>query len=168
MSKMNSAVNWRAIIGFELCWFLLVYFQQLMFWPVLAYWLYGMWRLASNRARVAVLLTALTGIAVDRVLVATGIMIFALLSWMPLWFVLLWLLFALVVIEVMSAFLTRPLLAFVLGAVGGPLSYWGGAALSGGVLQFPMGMLSYGVLIVVWGLLAIIFGYSRRAYVTQV
>lgn len=168
MSEIKSAVNWRAIIGFELCWFLLVYFQQLMFWPVLVYWLYAMWRLANKKARVAVLLTAVTGIVVDSVLVATDVMSFAQLGWMPLWFVMLWLLFALVVVEVMSAFLTKPLLAFVLGAVGGPLSYWGGAALSGGILQFPMGMLSYAILFMVWGVLAILFGYSRRGYVTQV
>ncbi|OYW92066.1 MAG: hypothetical protein B7Z18_08705 [Alishewanella sp. 32-51-5] len=150
---MNAAVsklNWRAIIGFELCWFLLVYFQQLAFWPVLAYLLYGLWRLVGTRRRLAVLIIALLGVAIDSALIQLDILSFALRDSLPLW---------------LADFLQKPWLAFVLGATGGPLSYIGGAALSGGVLSFPAGYVSYGVLALIWGGLAVLYGQSRRFYV---
>lgn len=164
MTAVKPKLNWRALIGFELCWFLLVFFQQLLFWPVLAYLVYGLWRLPSGKAQLAVLFTAILGIAVDTVLVFAGILSFAQLAWLPLWFLLLWGIFALALIEVMNRFLTNLWLAFALAAVGGPLSYIGGAALSDGIMSFPAGFWSYGVLALVWGLLGVIFGYSRRWY----
>lgn len=164
MSETKTKIPWRALIGFELCWFLLVFFQQLVFWPVLAYLFYGLWRLTSNRARVAVLLTAALGIAIDSTLVATGVLSFAQLAWLPLWFLLLWGIFALALVEVMNRFLTKPWLAFLLAGVGGPLSYIGGAALSDGIMSFPAGLWSYAVLALIWGLLGVLFGYSRRWY----
>ena len=60
----KAGFNWRALIGFELCWFALVLWQQWALLPVLLYWLYGLWRLA-NAERVAVLLIVLAGVAVD-------------------------------------------------------------------------------------------------------
>ena len=164
MTAVKPKLNWRALIGFELCWFLLVFFQQLLFWPVLAYLVYGLWRLSSGKAQLAVLFTAILGIAVDTVLVFAGILSFAQLAWLPLWFLLLWGIFALALIEVMNRFLTNLWLAFALAAIGGPLSYIGGAALSDGIMSFPAGFWSYGVLALVWGLLGVIFGYSRRWY----
>lgn len=164
MSESKTKIPWRALIGFELCWFLLVFFQQLVFWPVLAYLLYGLWRLTSSRARIAVLLTAALGIAIDSLLVMTGVLSFAQLAWLPLWFLLLWGIFSLALVEVMNRFLTKPGLAFLLAGVGGPLSYIGGAALSDGVMSFPAGLWSYAVLALIWGSLGVIFGYSRRWY----
>lgn len=164
MSQSKTKLPWRALLGFELCWFLLVFFQQLVFWPVLVYLVYGLWQLPSGRARLAVLCTAALGIAVDSVLVVTGVLSFAQLAWLPLWFLLLWGIFALALVEVMNRFLTKPWLAFLLAAVGGPLSYIGGAALSDGVMSFPAGLWSYVVLALVWGALGVIFGYSRRWY----
>ncbi|MFN3709144.1 MAG: DUF2878 domain-containing protein [Alishewanella aestuarii] len=165
MSAAVSKLNWRAIIGFELCWFLLVYFQQLAFWPALAYLLYGLWRLIGTRRRLAVVIIALLGVAIDSALIQLDILSFALRDSLPLWFWLLWGVFALAVVELLADFLQKPWLAFVLGAAGGPLSYIGGAALSGGVLSFPAGYLSYGVLALIWGGLAVLYGQSRRFYV---
>lgn len=165
MSNAGAKLNWRAIIGFELGWFVLVYFQQLAMLPVLLYCLYGLWRLSSQRKRVAVVLFALLGIVIDSVLIQFGVLSFALQDTLPFWFWVLWVLFALAVVEFMAAFLQKLWLAFILGAVGGPLSYIGGAALSGGVLSFPAGYLSYSVLALIWGGLAIFYGYSRRWYV---
>lgn len=164
MTALKVNIPWRALLGFEVCWFLLVYFQQLAFWPVLLYLLYGLWQLPSRNAQLAVALTAIFGIFVDSLLVFAGILSFAQLAWIPLWFVLLWGIFALALVEVMSRFLTKPWLAALLGGVGGPLSYIGGAALSDGVMSFPAGIWSFVVLPLVWGFLGIIFGYSRRWY----
>ena len=64
--------NWRALIGFELCWFALVYWQAQAMLPVLLYWLYGFWRL-KRRERVAVLVIMLVGVALDSALIAAGV-----------------------------------------------------------------------------------------------
>ncbi len=160
----KKPLSWRALIGFELAWFLLVYFQQPAFWPVLAYLLYGLWQLPTSKARLAVAAFALLGIALDSLLVSSGILRFAELGWLPLWYLLLWGVFALAMVEVMSQFLTDWRLAFALGAVGGPMSYIGGAALSNGIMTFPAGLWSYIVLAVCWGGLAVLFGYTRRWY----
>ncbi|GAB58078.1 DUF2878 domain-containing protein [Rheinheimera nanhaiensis] len=156
--------NWRALIGFELCWFALVFWQSLAMVPVLLYWLYGFWRL-NRRERVAVLLIMLVGLALDSALVAAGVLSFSASPSLPLWFVLLWGVFALAAVEFMAKLLTKPWLAALLGGSGGPLSYWGGAALSGGVLQFPSPLYAVIVLVIAWALLAIALGQSRRFYV---
>ena len=159
--------NWRALIGFELCWFALVYWQAQAMLPVLLYWLYGFWRL-GRAERVAVLLILLAGVLLDSVLIAVDVLNFNGSSLLPLWFVLLWAVFALAAVEFMAKVLTKPWLAAILGASGGPLSYWGGAALSGGAMQFPLQLWSAVILVVVWALIAIALGQSRRWYVKAI
>jgi hypothetical protein len=160
----GKGFHWRALIGFELCWFALVFWQSLAMLPVLLYWLYGFWRL-NRHERVAVLLIMLVGVALDSALIAANVLSFSGSQSLPLWFVLLWGIFALAAVEFMAKLLTKPWLAALLGASGGPLSYWGGAALSGGVLQFPSPLYSVIVLIIAWALFAIALGQSRRFYV---
>ena len=159
--------NWRALIGFELSWFALVFWQNLAMLPVLLYWLYGFWRLARAQ-RVAVLLIMLLGVLLDSILIGAKVLQFDGSGFLPLWFVLLWGVFALAAVEFMAKLLNNPWLAALLGGSGGPLSYWGGAALSGGVLQFPSPVYSMCVLIVVWALFAVALGQSRRFYVKAV
>jgi hypothetical protein len=159
--------NWRALVGFELCWFALVYWQQHAVLPVLAYLVYGLWQL-DKAGRIAVLLILLAGIGIDTLLLRLDVILFSGDALLPLWFVLLWAVFALAAVEFMAKVLAKPWLAAILGASGGPLSYWGGAALSGGALQFPLQLYSAVVLIVVWALIAIALGQSRRWYVKAV
>ncbi|NRQ41315.1 DUF2878 family protein [Rheinheimera sp. YQF-2] len=163
----KTTFNWRALIGFELCWLALVYWQQLAIIPVLLYWCYGMWRL-STAGRIAVLVTLSAGVVLDTLLVQLNVLQFSSGGLLPLWFVLLWAVFALAAVEFMAKVLTKPWLAALLGAGGGPLSYWGGAALSGGAMQFPMPLYSAAVLIAVWALIAIALGQSRRWYVKAI
>lgn len=162
--KGVKAFHWRGLLGFQLCWFALVLWQMQALVPVLLYWLYGFWRL-SKAQRVAVLLISLLGVLLDSLLTAFDVLSFSSSSQLPLWFVMLWALFALAAVEFMASVLTRPWLAALLGASGGPLSYWGGAALSGGALVFPSPVLSMLVLVVSWALIAIALGQSRRFYV---
>lgn len=159
--------NWRALLGFELCWFALVYFQQLAVLPVLAYLVYGLWQL-DKAGRIAVLLILPAGLGIDTLLLQLNVIQFSGSTLLPFWFVLLWAVFALAAVEFMAKVLTKPWLAAILGASGGPLSYWGGAALSGGALQFPLQLYSAAVLIVVWALIAIALGQSRSWYVKAV
>ena len=168
---MNQATgfNWRALIGFQLCRFALVFNQNLVLLPVGIYWLYGCWRLTA-RQRLAVLLISAAGLAIDALLTHSNILqfrteeAFSLLG-MPLWFVALWAIFALAAVEFMARVLTSPWVAAALGASGGPLSYYSGAALSGGALQFPSGIWSAICLILVWACIAVLLGQSRRLYV---
>ncbi|SNY46155.1 Protein of unknown function [Arsukibacterium tuosuense] len=174
MSNVSSAVpagylsprrgiHWRSIIGFELAWLALVYFQTLAIVPALAYLLYGLY-LLPNRARLAVLLITLAGLAVDAILVSLQVISFSGSSLLPGWFLLLWALFSLAAVETMAGFLRPWWLGFLLGASGGPLSYLGGAALSGGVLYFPLAAWSFVVMVIIWGIIGVILGYSRRFY----
>jgi hypothetical protein len=159
----RRGINWRSIIGFELVWLLLVVYQSIAIWPALLYLLYGLYYLPS-RARLAVLLTAGLGIAMDALLVWAGVIAFSGSVLIPLWFLVLWTVFALAVVETMAAFMRPWWLGLLLGATGGPLSYLGGAALSGEILQFPAGTWSFVVLVVIWGLLGMALGYCRRFY----
>ena len=163
MSVIKS-FHWRALLGFQLSWFALVIWQAQALLPVLLYWLYGFWCLDKKR-RLAVLLITVAGVLLDSVLTMFDVLNFAGSEQLPLWFVMLWALFALAAVEFMASVLTRPWLAALLGASGGPLSYWSGAALSGGALIFPSPQLSLLVLVISWALIAIALGQSRRLYV---
>lgn len=167
--SIATGFNWRALIGFQLGWFALIFWQNLALVPVAMYWCYGLWCL-TLRQRLAVLIILLIGLCIDALLIQRNILQFVSaqgveLMGLPLWFIALWAIFALASVEFMASVLTKPWLAAVLGASGGPLSYYSGAALSGGALQFPSGMWSAVCLIVVWALIAILLGQSRRLYV---
>ncbi|MDX1676290.1 DUF2878 domain-containing protein [Arsukibacterium sp.] len=159
----HQGIHWRSIIGFELAWLALVYFQGIAALPAVAYLLFGLYHL-PNRARLAVIIIAASGIMIDSVLVTLNVMSFSDSSLLPGWFILIWLLFALAAVETMAGFLRPWWLGWLLGATGGPLSYLGGATLSGGELQFPLAPWSFVILVVVWGFIGIILGYSRRLY----
>jgi len=159
----TKGFHWRGLIGFELCWFALIYLQHWAVVPVLLYMLFGMYQL-NAAGRIGVALIVLAGIALDSLMLSLNVIQFSSTGWLPLWFILLWGIFALAAVEFMAKLLTRPWLAALLGASGGPLSYWGGAALSDGVLQFPLGMYSAMALIITWALIAIALGQGRRFY----
>ncbi|MCH8537103.1 MAG: DUF2878 domain-containing protein [Alkalimonas sp.] len=149
-------MKWRALIGFELGWLALVIFQ---FWALLPVAIYIAW--ALNRLvrtqQTLVLQLAIMGIVLDSLLVWLGVMSFTTSAWLPLWFLLLWCLFALTVVEAFADLLKPVWLAPILGAIGGPLSYLGGAVLSGGILVMPLGWMSWASLAVVWAILAYYF-----------
>jgi len=167
-----TGFNWRALIGFQLCWFALIFWQNLALLPVVLYWCFGVWYL-TMRSRLAVLIILVAGLSIDLLLTYSNILqfrtaeAFSLLG-IPLWFVGLWAIFALAAVEFMARVLTKPWLAIILGASGGPLSYYSGAALSGGALQFPSGIWSAICLILVWACIAVLLGQSRRLYVEAV
>ena len=158
-----KGIHWRSIVGFELAWLALVYFQSLAIVPAIAYGMYGIYCLPV-RARMAVLFIGLAGVATDTLLMTMNVISFSGNTLLPVWFMLIWVLFALAAVETMACFLRPWWLGFILGATGGPLSYLGGAALSGGVLQFPLAHWSFVVLVLVWGSLGVALGYSRRFY----
>jgi len=155
--------HWRAFIGFQLSWFALIYFQQLAVLPVAIYLIFGLYQL-NTAGRIVVLITLVGGIALDSVLLMLNVLQFSGSEWLPLWFLLLWALFALAAVEFMTKLLVRPWVAVLLGGIGGPLSYWSGAALSDGILQFPLGIYSACVLVLAWSVIAVVLGQTRRFY----
>ena len=142
---------WMALVGFKLCWLGLILSPELAGVPVLLYWLWAGFRL-HHSARVAVLLITAVGAAQDFTLVQAGVFSFS-DSWgVPWWMLLLWGCFALVMVQVMARLLKFWWLGALMGAIAGPMAYWGGATLGGrlGYADLPTMLL---VLVPLWALL---------------
>jgi hypothetical protein len=116
------------------------------------------WHLARVRPflKEAVLigLAALVGLAFESLLQASGWVAYAgggsgLLA--PLWMAALWANFAATLNVSLGPLQQRPWLAAALGAVGGPLAYWGGAGL--GAMTFHYLVAGLAALAVAWALL---------------
>lgn len=152
-------------IAFKLCWLALVYWQYLLMLPVLLYWGLAMMRL-QRKARLAVLLLTLCGVLLDSVLVASGWLNFTGSTLLPLWMMLLWACFALMLVQVLADLLRTWWLAAVFGAVGGPLAYWGGSVLGGQLIYQPELELSL-LLALCWSLLLAVFVHYRFLWSKQ-
>lgn len=92
------------------------------------------------------------GLLLDSLLLATGWLSYPSGNWLPgmapYWIVAMWALFATTLNVSMGWLRGRPLLAVLMGAVGGPLSYLGGEKLGGIELIAPVAALS--ALAVAW------------------
>lgn len=125
--------------GFKLCWFGLILIPQLAIWPALLYLLWSLWQLAA-KARLAVVGISIAGISMDTLLLKNAVFSFVdsgyVSPFLPPWLLLLWGCFALVLVQVLASWLRHWWLAALVGAVTGPLAYWGGAALGGQLLFF--------------------------------
>jgi hypothetical protein len=157
-----TRINWSVLIGFKLSWFALVLFQNLLLLPVLLFVLWSMWR-SSGAERLACLALAAVGITLDSVLQYSGILSFTGSAWLPLWMLMLWLVFSLVLVRVFSVYLQNYWLAALIAAVSGPMAYLGGAALSG-QMQISDTTESYLALALCWGCYGVLSGWSRKFY----
>ena len=97
---------------------------------------YHLGRAAEPRGEALLLmLAALIGLAFDSLLVSAGWLTYPAGQWHPLlapyWIVAMWIGFATTLNVSMAWLKGRSYLAFVLGAIGGPLAYLGGAKLGG-------------------------------------
>lgn len=140
---------------FQLGWFACVFGARQPAWLLVAVacLLVDLLWLAPGRAEWRlVLLAALGGWLLDSALLNLGLFAFAGAAWVaPLWLALLWALFA-ATLRHCRAWTARPWWrASLLGAIGGPLSYFTGAELAG--VGLPLGLLpSLLALAVVWAL----------------
>ena len=86
------------------------------------------------------------GLLLDSLLLATGWLSYPTGLWLPglapYWIVAMWALFATTLNVSMGWLRGRPLLAVLMGAIGGPLSYLGGEQLGGIELTAPVAALS--------------------------
>jgi len=112
----------------------------------------------SDRRRADLALTALAiliGLAWDTWMLRGGWVLYAspgpVASWAPAWILALWALFATLLRGPLSWLHARPLLAAVMGAVGGPLSYLAAVRLGAG--HFPDAAYALSVLALGWALI---------------
>lgn len=145
--------------GFKLCWFGLILLPAIAIWPVLLYWLWSVWQLAG-KARAAVLAIAVIGALMDTLLLQTGVFSFAGTEYLPIWMLLLWGCFALVLVQVLAVWLKQWWLAALVGAVTGPLAYLGGAMLGGQLIYTDTTTLLL-TLAPCWGLLLALIVYGQ-------
>ncbi len=119
-----------------------------------------------GRAWRFVLLLGIVGTLVDSLLAGLGVMTLrgAFAPWLaPLWITALWCQFA-TVVPAFSALSSRLPVAALLGAVGGPLAYGGGARLGAASLH-PMPWVSLLAIGVVW---TMVFPWMLRRYESSV
>lgn len=100
--------------------------------------------MASGKPRTVmalVLVSGIIGLCVEVLLIGTGVARYASggpLSWAPpAWLLTIWLAFGTLPAVSLSWLERRPILAAVLGAIGGPVAYAGGAALGGMMISPP-------------------------------
>ena len=156
---MSGLIKISNFLLFQAGWWLAAYHERLSVWPaiVVAIVMLGMVmiREKSKRPLLFICMGTLTGIAVDSFLLSQGIFQFSAAHagfLIPFWLMLIWLMFAITILTSMQWLNGRPLLAAILGAVFGPLSYYAGEKM--GVLSFhDPKALSLTLLAVIWAAL---------------
>lgn len=131
--------GWSSFIGYQLVWFVAVIFAgRGQPWPgVVAALAFVAWQLAvspQRRAALQVLAVAVvSGVVIDGLVRGLHLADYAAAvpalpaDGAPLWILGLWACFSLTLGGPLRALGTRPLLAAVLGGIGGPLAYAGAA-----------------------------------------
>lgn len=122
------------LVCFQLVWMATVGGAAQGWWWAgpLAVLLFAAWQVPLSSAPRADLklmaIAAAAGFAIDSLLVVSGLLTFKTpVPWdfaAPVWIVALWIAFALTLNHSMDALKRRPLLAVLLGLIGGPLAYW--------------------------------------------
>lgn len=151
------------IVCFQLVWMVAVGGAAHGLWwagPV-AVVLFAAWQLPLSPAPRAdlklMIIIAGAGFVIDSALVLSGLLTFRTpVPWQfaaPAWIVALWAAFALTLNHSMEALKHRPLLAVLLGLLGGPLAYWVAARVWSAVELNASTLLSLSVIGVVWALI---------------
>ncbi|WP_410016948.1 DUF2878 domain-containing protein [Pseudomonas sp. 7P_10.2_Bac1] len=141
---------------FELGWFACVFGAQrpwLLLIAIACLALHLLWVATAYDEWRGLLRVAVCGWVLDSALLHLGVFSFAASNVvLPLWLALIWLLFASTLPYSLN-WTKRPWwVGSLLGAVGGPLSYWGGAKLAG--VGLPLGVApSLVLLAVIWAML---------------
>lgn len=138
---------WLNFLGYEAVWFAAVVgAAHDLAWPgVLAFVLFACWQCGVSRQRRTelklMLLAVICGLVIDGSLAASGLVSYAVphLSWppggAPLWILALWGAFALTLMHCLRYLQKNLAVAALLGAVGGPVTYWC-AGRAWGVVRF--------------------------------
>lgn len=144
---------WANLIGFQAAWWACALFGNSGAWAALGWLLlhFFMHRQRFTELRI-VLACAAVGWLVDAILSASGWLILPDSAWvLPFWLVVLWACFAATLNNSLQPLQRHWPMAALLGATGGPLSYYAGTEL--GRLEFPSTLPTLLVLAAVWATL---------------
>ncbi|MFY8133761.1 MAG: DUF2878 domain-containing protein [Aquimonas sp.] len=151
------------IVCFQLVWMATVggAAQGLWWAGPLAVALFAAWQVPLSSAPRADLklmaIAAVAGFAIDSALVLSGLLTFSTpVPWdfaAPIWIIALWVAFALTLNHSMDSLKRRPVLAVLLGLIGGPLAYWVAAHVWNAVDLNGSTLLGLGVIGLVWALI---------------
>ena len=154
--SVKSAANF---LGFQLIWWLMVLFQNQYVWVALILFVCHFFMVKHPWIEGGTLLgVACAGIALDSLLTISGMFAFPQQSIMsglipiPIWLVALWISFAATLRHSLSYLARRPMIASILGGVGGPLSYLAGERFGAVVFGYSSG-LTLILLAFLWALL---------------
>lgn len=158
LHPLTSPGNKRALFNaacFQIGWFACVLGGDLLAIGVTAIILLAHSQLIMQAKKEwgLLLLTALLGIALDTMWVATGVLEFDPSTiFVPLWLVCLWIVFSTTLSHSMAWLQQRLLLAALLGAVAGPASYLAGAGLANVTIVEPA-VQSIALIALAWSIL---------------
>lgn len=151
------------VVCFQLVWLATVAGAANGLWWAgpLAVLVFASWQVplsANPRADLKLMaIAAFAGFLIDSALVLSGLLVFKTpVPWAlaaPVWIVALWVAFALTLNHSMAGLKARPLLAVLLGVLGGPLAYWVAADVWHAVDLHGGAGLSLTVIGLVWGAL---------------
>ena len=162
---------WNFVL-FQAGWFACVLgaAHHQVLWPVigtLAYVAFHVWRSPSPKNELSLLLKALAfGLVADTLIMYLGYLDFG-NAWpspylSPLWMWTLWVLVATTINSSLSWLRGRPILAAVLGAISGPLSYEAGIRLGAGGWGPGSQITGFILLSLVWAIAVPLFFYWAR------
>ncbi len=150
------------LVSFQLVWMATVGGAAQGWWWAgpLAVLVFAAWQVPLSSAPRADLklmaIAAGAGFVIDSALVLSGLLTFRTpLPWdfaAPVWIVALWVAFALTLNHSMDSLKRRPLLAVLLGLIGGPLAYWLAARVWNAVDLNSSVWLTLAVIGAVWGI----------------
>lgn len=151
------------IVCFQLVWMITVggAAQGLWWTGPLAVLAFAAWQVPLSPAPRAdlklMVIAAVAGFAIDSALVLSGLLSFRTpVPWdfaAPIWIVALWVAFALTLNHSMDSLKRRPVLAVLLGLLGGPLAYWVAAHVWNAVDLNGSALLGLAMIGLVWALI---------------
>jgi hypothetical protein len=132
---MISWFNLANFVGFQLLWFSLIVFgNQALYLFLILIGLHLYFLKRPLKELTLILIVASLGALADSVLAIFGVFIFTPIAHIlpiPLWLLALWVAFAATLNHSLSYLQQRPFIAAVVGAIGGPMSYFAGTQLGG-------------------------------------
>jgi hypothetical protein len=150
LAAIRAKFFWVNLVTFQAAWFLGVIFNDLAIVPMALLLCLHFYSTPKRRADLAVLLAVLPfGIALDGSLILAGWVDFAGGWAFPGWLILLWGHFCVSLNHGLRWLWSLPRSVIVLfGALGGPMTYWGGTRLGAAVMSEPV--LAFTVMAIAW------------------
>ncbi len=148
------------IVAFQLCWMACVWGAANGYWWLgpLSVAAFAAWELGRSiplfREAALVVWVILIGLVIDSAYIWFGLISYASpvpVSWLaPVWILAMWIGFALTMNQSLAWLHGRPVLAALLGAIGGPLAYWAAIDVWGAAQLQANAWLVYGIVGAVW------------------